>query len=98
MIVVIAKLSIKPGSVQDVLALAKPCIAETRDEPGCLFYDIHQSLTDPETLVFVEHWETREALSAHFETPHVSTWREARTPFVTGASIEIIHTDNVETL
>ena len=98
MIYVIATLKALPGKQAALIAGAKPCIAATRKENGCLFYDLSQSVTDPDSFTFVERWTTREALEAHFHTPHLATWREVGKDCVGERSVEIIHTAKVETL
>ena len=97
MIVVIATLTVKPGSQSELIAAAKLGIAETRKEKGCLLYDLHTSATDPERMVFVEKWETRDDLTAHSKMPHLKAWRDASAPHVLSRTIEIIHPEKVET-
>lgn len=97
MIYVVATLTIKSGSMAAVVAAAKPCIEATRRETGCLAYDLHSSITDENTLVFVEKWETREHLTAHSKQPHLAAWREASAPHTVSRVIEIVHPDKVET-
>ena len=48
----------------ELIAGAKACIAETRKEPGNIAYDMHESVSDPTRMVFVEQWENAEALSS----------------------------------
>ena len=98
MIYVIATLRIKAGSKEAVAAAALPCILATRGEAGCISYDLLGSVTDPETVVFVEEWESREALQAHFGQPHLDAWRLARAPYEVSAEVVIIHPDRVERL
>ena len=90
MIYIIATVTIKPGSLDEVLALATPCIEGTRREAGCISYDLSQSLTDENTLVFVERWKDMDAIKAHFVEPHLIAWRDAGEPFITCKKIEII--------
>ncbi len=97
MIVLIATLTMKPGSLEALRPHAEACIAATRQEKGCILYDLHLSLTDPEKLVFVEKWETREDLTAHSKQPHLAKWRDASGPHLVSRKIEIIHPDKVET-
>lgn len=97
MIYVVATLAIRPGSLEALRAAAAECIAATRMEKGCISYDLHASLTDPETLVFVERWETREDLTAHSRQPHLAAWREASAPHLVSRTIEVVHADKVET-
>lgn len=98
MIYVIATNRIKPGMRDKVLELARPCIEATRKEPGVIFYDAHFSVSDENMLVFVECWQDRAALEAHFRQPHLKTWREARAPYIDGAQVEIIAAEHVERL
>lgn len=98
MIYLIAKLKTKPGSMAAIREAVAPCLEATRKEPGCICYDLYQNIEDPDSLVFVEQWETREALAAHFETPHLIAWRDAGSPYFVGRTIEVIHPDHVESL
>ena len=90
MIFVIATAWIKPGTLDACLAAAKPCIAETVKEKGCISYDVHVSITEPEKLVFVERWESKAHLDAHTQTPHFKTWRAQGAEFVVKRSVEVI--------
>ena len=67
MIYVLATLIVKPEKRADFLENARDVIAATRREAGCIGYDLTSSITEPNEFVFVERWETREALAAHFE-------------------------------
>jgi len=53
-------------------------VAPTLEEPGCLAYDLHQSLTDPTEFMFYERWESDAALAAHAVSaaPHRLQLRE----------------------
>jgi quinol monooxygenase YgiN len=42
-------------------------VAETVKEPGCLRYELNQSLDDGRTLIFVESWASEEDWRAHME-------------------------------
>mgnify|MGYP002379455443 CR=1 FL=1 len=56
--------------LDDAIALGRTMLEPSRSEPGCLAYDFYQHHADPNTICFVETWTSREALNAHFETPH----------------------------
>lgn len=98
MLYVIATLTIQPGSLDKVVAAARPCIEATRKEPGCISYDLNMDVTDNTRLVFVERWKDRAALEAHFNAPHVQTWREAGAPLITARKAEIIEDGKVQVL
>ena len=65
MIYVVATLTIKPETRAEFIAAATACIEGTRKEPGNIAYDLHESVTDPAKMVFVEQWENAEALVPH---------------------------------
>jgi quinol monooxygenase YgiN len=96
MIHLIATLKIKPGSLPEILKAVAPCIEATRLETGCISYDLFQSLSDENTLVFVERWDDKAALEAHFHEPHLIAWREAGSPFFLDRKIEIIENADIE--
>jgi quinol monooxygenase YgiN len=96
MIYVIATLTTKPGAADALRGPAATCRAESLREKGCIAYELHQSFADPDRLVFVEKWETREDLTAHSKQPHLLAWREASAPHLVSRTIEIVHPEKVE--
>ena len=98
MIYVVATLTIHQGKADALLAAARPAIEETRKEQGCIAYDLHRSVTAPDTFVFVERWVTRENLAAHMQMPHFKVWREAARDCIATRKLEIIAADSVETM
>ena len=49
----------------------------TREEAGCVQYDLHQDDDDEAHFMFFENWETREQWLAHMEAPHLKAYGEA---------------------
>jgi quinol monooxygenase YgiN len=97
-IFVIAELRLKPGTVEKAAAEARKVIAGTVKENGCLAYDFHLSVTDPDKLVAVERWTSREALDAHMHVSHLQAWRAAGKEFVVSRKVEIITPEKVDAL
>jgi quinol monooxygenase YgiN len=99
MIYVVATSQVKPESRDAFIKGAKECIAATRKEKGCISYESHASINDPNLFVVVERWETREDLNAHGRAPHMKVWREYSAPLkVSPTVIEIISDGKVEKL
>ena len=98
MIFVIATVHIRPEHRADFLENARAVIAATVKEQGCQSYDLHSSITEPNCFVFVERWDSRDALSAHFEAPHMKEWGRVSAPFVEKVVVEVIAPESVETL
>ena len=53
------------GQEQALRSAQERLVAETVKEPGCLRYELHQSLDDGRVLIFVESWESESAWRAH---------------------------------
>jgi quinol monooxygenase YgiN len=66
----IVTLQVKKGEEKAMLEAAKPCVAATRKEKGCVAYELHQDLEDPTKFVFFEKWKSPKDLAAHFEEEH----------------------------
>lgn len=99
MIYVVATTTVTPEGREAYIKGAKECIAETLKEKGCIAYESHASINDPNKFVVVERWETREDLNAHGRSPHMKTWRALSGPLkVSPTVIEIISGGTVETL
>jgi quinol monooxygenase YgiN len=54
----------------ELRALVNP----TRKEEGCLQYDLHHSVEQPELFLLHEVWESRDHHTAHTRTPHFLRW------------------------
>ena len=52
-------------------------VAPTRQEAGCLQYDLHRDTEDPSHFVFYENWESRALWQAHMNAPHLAAYMSA---------------------
>ncbi|MEH3052711.1 MAG: putative quinol monooxygenase [Patulibacter minatonensis] len=69
---VVALITAKPGS-EDLVAGALAGLASaTREEEGCLAYDLSRSQADPTVFVTVERWRAQADLDAHLQTAHLA--------------------------
>ena len=99
MIYVIATTRVKPECRDAYVKAAEECVFQTRQEKGCIAYENHSSILDPNLFVVVERWDTREDLNAHGRAPHMKAWREFSAPLKASPTvIEIISDGRVETL
>jgi quinol monooxygenase YgiN len=64
-----------PKERDATIAAILQLVRETRKEPGCIRYFITQDVEQPGTLRVFEAWASREALAAHFITPHMGRFR-----------------------
>lgn len=49
-----------------------------RKEPGNLGYDYYISLSDPETVLLIDSWESQEAIDAHHASPMMKSLAKLR--------------------
>lgn len=70
---VVATIPAKSGSEDTVRGLLTTLAGATRDEEGCLSYDLYESAAAPGVFVTVESWRNQDDLDAHLGTEHVGT-------------------------
>lgn len=52
-------------------------MAASNAEPGCILYAFSQDLADPALIRITEKWESQDALTAHFNAPHIAAFMKA---------------------
>ena len=67
---VFATWKVKEGQIENVLQLLKTVHEESIKESGNLFYKIHQSTTDLNTIVLFEGYVSESAVTEHRNTAH----------------------------
>ncbi len=71
-VVVVAIFRVHPGRGEEAVAAFAPTIEQTHEEEGCIAYALHRDANDPDVLVLVERWVSREALDSHLQQPYVA--------------------------
>ncbi|HEV3498291.1 MAG TPA: putative quinol monooxygenase [Actinomycetes bacterium] len=79
MYALIVSLRVKPGMVdQFVEAIGENSRASRREEPGCLRFDVHRDVDDPNHFLLYELYADERAFTeAHRGAPHYQKWRSA---------------------
>lgn len=67
---VFAKWQVKEGELDTVLNLLTEAIKQSRAEKGNLFYKLHQSNTDANTLILFEGYKDEAAVAEHRASEH----------------------------
>lgn len=75
---VVAEIEAKPECADRVREELLKMVAATRQEEGCVQYDLHESDTQPGQFWFYENWTSAEALAAHSRSPHIEAFRAIR--------------------
>lgn len=76
MIIVNADLPVKEEKKEDVIKQAETLINASRTHEGNISYNLYQDVVDG-SLIFIEKWESQEALQAHMQTPEFIEFGEA---------------------
>jgi quinol monooxygenase YgiN len=84
MLVVIATARAQAGKEQQLGEVLKKFVAPTRNESGCIQYDLHVDNSDPAAFAFYERWVDEAALDAHLKTPHITAGFAAMASLVDG--------------
>lgn len=74
---IVAHITAKPGQEALVRSELEKLIPITRDEAGCLQYDLHTDNESPTHFMFFENWENRELWQTHMNAPHLSAYLAA---------------------
>jgi quinol monooxygenase YgiN len=75
MILVIGTVRLPPENIGKTRAAMAAMVSASRAEDGCHEYAYSEDLLVPGLVRVTEVWRDREALRAHFTTPHMAVWR-----------------------
>lgn len=65
----------KEDSINELKALLITMIEASREEEGCLLYNIYQLTEKPTEFVVVETWENQSFLDAHGKSAHYNHYK-----------------------
>lgn len=68
---VIARLVAFPDKVAELKSLLLSIMEPTRQEEGCIKYELLQNQADPTDFTFVEEWESAALLDQHLASTHI---------------------------
>ncbi len=89
---IVAKLKIAAGKNAEFEAVFAELAGATRkSEPGCNFYALHKSKTDPQLYVVLENYRDQAAVDAHMGSAHFKAGFAKMGPLMGGApEIELL--------
>ena len=64
----------KPGEAETVRAALEQLSPASREEPGCLYYQAHQSPEEPNVFRIFEVYTDEAAFKTHGTYPHFEQW------------------------
>lgn len=72
----IAEISQVQGELATIRAALQQLAQATRQEPGCITFEIKERKEQPGTFFLWESWRDKTALEQHFEQPHTRNYLE----------------------
>jgi quinol monooxygenase YgiN len=72
MIVVVGRVVTDAARREDLKRVGQAVARASRAEDGCLSYRVYEDTEIDNEFVFVEEWESEEALQSHFGTSHIA--------------------------
>lgn len=77
MIVVVGRIRTDADRRERLLEIGHALAADSRAEPGCIGYRLYEDSELANDFVFIEEWESDDALQTHFRTPHIEAFMRA---------------------
>lgn len=68
---IICRLRCAPENRARFKELLLEYVGPSRQEPGCLYYDLFQERDDPNAFYLLDGWKNQEAVDAHTKQPNV---------------------------
>jgi quinol monooxygenase YgiN len=68
---VVARIIALPDKVEELKAVLLELIEPTRQEPGCIQYELLYNSSEPTDFTFVETWNSDEDLDIHLSSLHI---------------------------
>ena len=79
MIIVTARVEIDPAHLGELKSAVATMENASRAESGCVDYTFALELSNSSVVRIIERWQSMEALTAHFATPHMAAFNKAFT-------------------
>jgi quinol monooxygenase YgiN len=99
MLIITGSLTARQDTIEQLRAKALAHVRRSRSEPGCLSHAVHVDCENPLRLVFVEEWESREALLTHFAVPESRAFvKSARALAIEASPIAIFDANRIDKL
>jgi len=99
MVHVLAIITAHSGKRAELLQLVHANLAAVRAEPGCIEYgpvaDVPgfggpQTVLGEDTFVFVEKWESADALKLHFTQPHMIAYIDKSKALIAKRAVHVL--------
>ena len=92
MIVVVGRVRTDGEKRAELIRVAQAVARASRDDEGCISYRFYEDTEVANDFVFIEEWESDDALRKHFATPHIAEFMQAVPATIVDAPDVSFHT------
>ena len=85
---IVANIRALPGQQDLVRTELEKLVEPTRQEAGCIQYDLHVDDEDPTHFLFFENWDSRDLWQAHMASAHLAAFKAATEGALAGLEID----------
>lgn len=71
----------KDDGIKEMKSLLKTMVKASKEEDGCLLYNIFQLVNEPKKFIVVESWKDEKALDGHKNSNHYKYYKANFQPF-----------------
>ena len=82
---VLARIIVKPEVAELAKSLLLDLVARSRQDPGCMAYELFQQTEAPHVFQTMEQWKDKADAEAHMQSLHVGAAIAAASPLLAGA-------------
>lgn len=93
---IIGWVTFKPEKREEFLAAVRIHAEATRQEPGCVYFEINLSLENPNGAVVAECFASSQAHETHNATPHMKSFVDKMSRILVEGRFENIYSDDVK--
>ena len=76
-LIIAGTVRVPPENLERFKPHMQAMLSASRAEDGCLEYSYAEDVAEPGLIRVFETWRDQAALDAHFQAPHMATWRAA---------------------
>ncbi|MDR2948309.1 MAG: antibiotic biosynthesis monooxygenase [Dysgonomonas sp.] len=87
---IVAIMTVKPEAVEDILSVFQPLVQGSQEEDGCIFYNLHQDISDPTKFIMLEEWKSQAAIDFHNNTEHYKAFKEASKDMIVKSEVSVM--------
>lgn len=70
----------KPGMIDELISVLSALIEPTRQEDGCLRYELNQDVEHPDRVLFIEKFRNKAAFDVHMNSSYVRHFADNQLP------------------